>query len=59
MATIEKRVDSTGSITYRVKVRMKGYSQETASFQICRQCVQINGSRFALVPHSTLAQRGT
>jgi hypothetical protein len=33
MATIEKRVDSTGSITYRVKVRMKGYSQETASFQ--------------------------
>jgi len=33
MATIEKRVDSTGCTTYRVKVRMKGYSQETASFQ--------------------------
>jgi integrase len=33
MATIEKRVDSTGSITYRVKVRVKGYSPETASFQ--------------------------
>ena len=33
MATIEKRVDSTGCTTYRVKVRMKGQSQETASFQ--------------------------
>jgi integrase len=32
MATIEKRVDSTGFTTYRVKVRLKGYSQETASF---------------------------
>ena len=27
MATIEKRVDSTGCTTYRVKVRMKGYSE--------------------------------
>lgn len=33
MATIEKRVDSTGCTTYRVKVRVKGYSPETASFQ--------------------------
>ena len=32
MATIEKRVDSTGCTTYRVKVRVKGYSPETASF---------------------------
>ncbi len=32
MATIEKRVDSAGGITYRVKVRVKGYSTETASF---------------------------
>ncbi len=32
MATIEKRTDSTGAITYRAKVRLKGYPQESASF---------------------------
>jgi integrase len=32
MATIEKRVSSTGEITYRVKVRLKGHAPETASF---------------------------
>jgi hypothetical protein len=33
MATIEKRSDSNGSLTYRVKVRMRGYPQATASFK--------------------------
>ena len=33
MATIEKRSDSHGSLTYRVKVRMRGYPQATASFK--------------------------
>jgi integrase len=32
MATIEKRVSSTGGISYRVKVRLKGHAFETASF---------------------------
>ncbi len=33
MATIEKRTDSTGAITYRVKVRLRGHPQESASFR--------------------------
>jgi integrase len=32
MATIEKRVSSTGETTYRVKVRLKGHAPETATF---------------------------
>lgn len=32
MATIEKRINSAGEITYRVKVRLKGHAPETASF---------------------------
>jgi integrase len=32
MATIEKRVSHDGEITYRVKVRLKGYPVQTASF---------------------------
>ena len=32
MATIEKRIDAKGNLTYRVKVRLKGYLQETATF---------------------------
>lgn len=32
MATIEKRVSSDGEITYRVKVRLKGYPVQTATF---------------------------
>ncbi len=33
MATIEKRTTAEGSITYRVKVRVKGFAPETASFE--------------------------
>jgi hypothetical protein len=32
MATIEKRTDAKGKLTYRVKVRLKGYLQESATF---------------------------
>jgi hypothetical protein len=32
MATIEKRTDATGTITYRVKVRLKGHPTQTAIF---------------------------
>lgn len=32
MASIEKRTDSKGSISYRVKVRLKGYPQQVATF---------------------------
>src|ERR1035438_5356020 len=32
MATIEKRTTDTGTTTYRVKVRIKGFPPETASF---------------------------
>jgi len=32
MATIEKRVSQDGSISYRVKVRLKGYPAQSASF---------------------------
>ena len=32
MATIEKRTDSTGGTTYRVKVRLRGYPPQTATF---------------------------
>ena len=32
MATIEKRTDAKGTLTYRAKVRLKGYPQETATF---------------------------
>jgi integrase len=32
MATIEKRTDATGDIAYRVKVRLKGYPTQTATF---------------------------
>lgn len=33
MATIEKRTTGDGKTTYRVKVRIKGFSPETASFE--------------------------
>lgn len=33
MATIEKRTTDTGEISYRVKVRLKGYPAQTATFQ--------------------------
>jgi integrase len=33
MATIEKRIAENGSTTYRVKVRIKGFPPETASFE--------------------------
>ena len=32
MATIEKRTTSEGNTTYRVKVRVKGFAPESASF---------------------------
>ncbi len=32
MATIEKRTDQTGKSSYRVKIRLKGYPVESASF---------------------------
>ena len=32
MATIEERMDSDGKANYRVKVRLKGYPQQTATF---------------------------
>ena len=32
MATIEKRTNSNGAVSYRVKVRIKGFTPETASF---------------------------
>ncbi|EXJ16003.1 tyrosine-type recombinase/integrase [Imhoffiella purpurea] len=32
MATIEKRTDNKGSTTYRVKVRLRGYPSQTATF---------------------------
>jgi integrase len=32
MATIEKRTDATGTVTYRVKVRLKGHPTQTATF---------------------------
>ena len=33
MASIEKRVSSEGSVTYRAKVRLKGYPPQSASFE--------------------------
>jgi len=33
MATIEKRTDKNGDTSYRVKIRLKGYPTESASFQ--------------------------
>jgi integrase len=33
MATIEKREDQEGNISYRVKIRLKGYPPETATFK--------------------------
>lgn len=33
MATIEKRVNSKGAISYRAKVRIKGFPQQTATFK--------------------------
>jgi hypothetical protein len=32
MASIEKRVTDNGKVSYRVKVRLKGYPTQTASF---------------------------
>lgn len=32
MATITKRIDNTGSATYQVKIRLKGYPAQSASF---------------------------
>lgn len=32
MASIEKRVDKSGEVSFRVKVRMKGYSVQSATF---------------------------
>ena len=32
MATIDKRTYPNGNISYRVRTRLKGYPQETASF---------------------------
>ena len=33
MASIEKRADSNGKASYRVKVRLKGYPTQTATFE--------------------------
>jgi integrase len=33
MATIEKRTSNDGSVSYRVKIRVKGYPTETATFE--------------------------
>ena len=33
MATIEKRSDSAGALTYRVKVRIKGFPAQTSTFE--------------------------
>jgi len=33
MANIQERVSKDGKVTYRVQVRLKGYSTQTASFQ--------------------------
>jgi hypothetical protein len=32
MATIERRIADDGSISYRVKVRLKGYPAQSATF---------------------------
>ena len=32
MATIEKRISNTGEITYRAKVRLRGFPVQTATF---------------------------
>ena len=33
MATIERRVDAEGKTHYRVKVRLRGYPHQTATFK--------------------------
>ena len=48
MATIEKRSDSHGSLTYRVKVRMRGYPQATASFKRRTEAKRVNAARTLL-----------
>jgi len=54
MATIEKRTNSDNEITYRAKVRLKGYPPQTATFS--RLTDERNGHQ---APKLRLEKEGT